>query len=365
MQRLHKLIEAQKNFLKYYEMREKVDDRRRQALKEGISHFPSISEAQVTCRSRSKFQEDEIPPMVSGSPDSSDKENSSNYVTSSKSRKFAKLSESESSGLKRKKVDEEPEVPEKFSKVDKVVLTESQDRVDGVTQTEPGVQVTLTTRRRVVAKLNPEPENRETRVVSNKPWRSNMKPPTSNDKPEPEKPPEPKKPEKPWRVNMKPSDSGIHASVQVVEKQEKNEPVRAWRTNMKTTVSKPQPEETRKKVHYDRESVRKFMKEKKRKEKVEKEELSRREAVRQEVIKQRLEELEKLRKQIAETEFSKERENPEEGREENGISNDGRETDENGKEGLNREGEEKLRQMLLELTNEMKAKWKTKQDNSR
>ncbi len=50
---------------------------------------------------------------------------------------------------------------------------------------------------------------------------------------------------------------------------------------------------------------------------------------------------------------------------ENGISNDGREKDENGKEGLDREGEEKLRQMLLDLTNEMKAKWKIKQDTSR
>ena len=184
-------------------MREKVDARQRKAQKEDVSHFTLNAEAQIPSRTRNTVQNEVIQPMTSGSPDSSDKENSTNNVSSLKSRKIAKLSPTGRSGLKRKKVEDGPEIPEKYSKVDKIVLTDSQIKVDGVTQTEQEVPATLTTRRRILSKLNPKPsqdqdkklkpesKDTEAKVESSKPWRMNMKPPSSIEKPEHEKPPEP------------------------------------------------------------------------------------------------------------------------------------------------------------------------------
>merc|ERR1711974_141742 len=147
-----------------------------------------------------------------------------------------------------------------------------------------------------------------TTKVPDKPWRVNMKNPTSSSG-EVSKTVEevrPKKAEKPWRVNMKKESSTDKETASKPDDIPQPEPgVRPWRANMKKSVepSKP-PSPVVKKRHYDRKEVREYMKSKRAKEREEKEEKEREEAIRKEVIKSRLNELEQVQRQITESSTS-------------------------------------------------------------
>ena len=319
---------------------------------------------------------------VTAGSDSSDKENSSKPLNSKRQRKVAKLRSSEddeTSGsapaamLKRKSEEgatgpAETAVPEKVCRVDNDEVAAEPAKVDEQTQTDRRPRVVIASgagRKRIVGRLaakqppaiNPPSSPVKDRpppakVVVDRPWRANMRP-KSEERKEGEKPTttEPKKAsEKPWRVNMKPKDNNILATVQVLPKEghdgeKKKEAERAWRTNMKPKP--PAPATTAgvavKKRHYDRDAVRKFMQAKKLRQKQAREEEERQELVRQALIKQRLNELDKLQKEIVETDFS-------------GGNNARREEN---------SGQEFLREKLIELTNEMKAKWMYKQAAAR
>ena len=374
MQRIQQLIEAQRNFLRYYEVRERMEERRRTELRtHRSSHFEAQAFTERTVNRDQVSSREPVKTSEAGgsiSSDSSDKENSHKSAQYKKQRKVAKLNSLENSSLKRKSIEEGPEVPEKVSRVDKVVGTEPEIRRDEETQTEHGANVKLvvSSRKRIVARLESEkrtasgekvdPQNPATEprteaaksdTVVNKPWRTNMKPKTAKPITEEAKPPEPKQLEKPWRVNMKPTSTNIEASVQVLPKTEKTEPARPWRINMKPqSEEKIVPDQQPKRRHYDRETVRRFMLEKKKKQREERERVEKENLLRQELIKQRLEELEKLQKQIAETDFSEEKKI---------LTPEDRETAV--------KSQELLREKLLELTIQMKKKWRIKQTDNR
>ena len=217
-------------------------------------------------------------------------------------RKVAKLSDNSEAGLKRRSGGEPSEMPpEKCSKVDVVVSTDPPPRVDEETQTsrQDGVRVVLSSRKRFVARLGEEHANagqkeeqkqddkQKPNDKSSKPWRINMKSKPSVAQETEETPVELRKPpEKPWRSNMK-AKVNVVAPPPEAQPKEKTEPSRPWRANMKAQPQNHlQPEPIRKKRHYDRDSVRKFMIEKKKREKQEKEENEKKELLRQELIRE-------------------------------------------------------------------------------
>ena len=147
-------------------------------------------------------------------------------------------------------------------------------------------------------------------------------------------------PEKPWRKNMRTEPKPAEP-----EKPKPKPEERAWRNNMKKDQAKPQPQPVAvKKRHYDRKEVRDFIKMKKIKGKEEMEEKEREENIRKEMVKRRLTELDKLQKQISEAdaqEFKK-------------LSQSER--------NLSEEGQRVLRDKLIELTEQMKIRWRERQD---
>ena len=176
-------------------------------------------------------------------------------------------------------------------------------------------------------------------VTQEKPWRTGMK------KTEKEavvvaqdKIPDKAEPVKPWRANMRKEPRPVKAVEDVRPKTEE----RAWRNNMKKdkpaqNLSQPGPVRRR---HYDRKEVRQFMKDKKVREKEENEEREKQESLNKEVVKRRLQELDKLQKQIAEADVRQ-------------LRNLGRT-----ERKLTEEGQEALREKLMELTEQMKSRWR-------
>ena len=190
--------------------------------------------------------------------------------------------------------------------------------------------------------------------VPDKPWRVNMKNPTSSSG-EVSKTVEevrPKKAEKPWRVNMKNETSTEKETASKPDNIPQPEPdVRPWRANMKKSVepSKP-PSPVVKKRHYDKKEVREYMKSKRAKEREEKEEKEREEAIRKEVIKSRLTELEQVQRQITVSSSS-------ELRSLGGVKEKEKK--------LSPEAEEALRMKLLELTEQMKEQWRARREGKK
>ena len=173
-----------------------------------------------------------------------------------------------------------------------------------------------------------------------RPWRTGMKtasaPVVASEENIVEKP----LPEKPWRKNMRKKPRPLEPEVHNKPKPEE----RAWRNNMRKSQPKPtQTVPVAKKRHYDRKEVRDFIKMKKVKEKEQKEEKEREENIRKEMIKRRLIELDKLQKQISEAdaqEFKK-------------LSQS--------EKNLSEEGQKVLREKLIELTEQMKNRWRERQ----
>ena len=185
-----------------------------------------------------------------------------------------------------------------------------------------------------------------------KPWRANMKLKTSSSVEGGSKPVEvvkSKKAEKPWRVNMKKESSTERETASKLEDVPEPEPeVRPWRVNMKKEVEPPKPiSPVVKKRHYDRKEVRAYIKSKKAKEREEKEEKERKETIRKELIKSRLSELERIQKQITESSSS-------ELRSLGGVKEKEKK--------LSPEAEEALRMKLLELTEQMKEQWRERRE---
>ena len=198
---------------------------------------------------------------------------------------------------------------------------------------------------------NDEDNRTATAKVPDKLWRVNMKNPTSSSG-EVSKTVEEvrtKKAEKPWRVNMKKESSTDKEATSKHDDIPQPEPdVRPWRANMKKTVEPSKPlSPVVKKRHYDRKEVREYMKSKRAKEREEKEEKEREEAIRKEVIKSRLTELEQVQKQITESSSS-------ELRSLGGVKEKEKK--------LSPEAEEALRMKLLELTEQMKEQWRARRE---
>merc|ERR1711923_81858 len=119
---------------------------------------------------------------------------------------------------------------------------------------------------------------------------------------------------------------------------------RAWRHNMKKETSKEEPKlPIAKKRHYDRKEVREFIKQKKVKERELKEEKDKEENLRKEMIARRLTELDKLQKQISESDLKEFRKMGQ------------------AEKHLTEEGQRVLREKLMELTEQMKDRWKERQ----
>ena len=193
-----------------------------------------------------------------------------------------------------------------------------------------------------------------TAKVQEKPWRVNMKNVTSkaDEVTQPAEDASTKKAEKPWRVNMKKESSTDKETGPTSDEIPQPEPdVRPWRVNMKKTVEPLNPPApVVKKRHYDRKEVREYMKSKRAKEKEEKEEKEREEAIRKAVIKSRLTELEQVQKQITESSSS-------ELRSLGGVKEKEKK--------LSPEAEEALRLKLLELTEQMKEQWRARREEKR
>ena len=182
-------------------------------------------------------------------------------------------------------------------------------------------------------------EEREERAgVEERPWRAGMK---RTEKEvvvvTKEKIPEKAEPVKPWRTNMRREPRAVKPVETVKPKTEE----RAWRNNMKRskaeTQTEPGPVRRR---HYDKGEVRQFMRERKLREKEESEERERQKHLSKEMIKRRLQELDKLQKQIAEADV----------REFKRLSKSER--------NLTEAGQEALREKLMELTEQMKSRWR-------
>ena len=174
-----------------------------------------------------------------------------------------------------------------------------------------------------------------------KPWRAGMKKQSStavvaDEQNIVEKP----LPEKPWRSNMRKEPKSVEP-----EKVPKPTPEeRAWRHNMKKETSKEEPKlPIAKKRHYDRKEVREFIKQKKVKERELKEEKDKEENLRKEMIARRLTELDKLQKQISESDLKEFRKMGQ------------------AEKHLTEEGQRVLREKLMELTEQMKDRWKERQ----
>ena len=174
-----------------------------------------------------------------------------------------------------------------------------------------------------------------------RPWRAGMKTTSAPVLAAEENIVEKPLPEKPWRKNMRTEPKLAEPEEQTKPKQEE----RAWRNNMKKKKAKlsPQPVVVKKR-HYDKKEVRDFIKMKKVKEREEREEKERQENLRKEMVKRRLAELDKLQKQISEAdaqEFKK-------------LSQS--------EKNLSEEGQRVLRDKLIELTEQMKNRWRERQD---
>ena len=352
MQRVHQLIEAQKNFLRFYEMREKLAEKHREeeaaataaaAMHNSHPFFPPSSSAGgVLIKETKPF----VSRRRSAKQDSNDSDKENSSVASQKqqrpSRKIAKLadveapsssSSSTSDGVrKRGCIDDNVDdlsassaPPNKFSKMAGMSelctganekepkdhdgekspkLPPPPEMIDDETQTSlrDGVRIVLTSRKRFVAKLGAEHVNKKPpdsadhstkKELVDKPWRQNMKPASGNEakiKPEDErekKKPSEKAPEKPWRTNMKAkSQVEAQADAENPQKAAREEPERPWRTNMKAvrTPAPPPAQPARVKRHYDRDSVRKFMLEKKKRDKQKREEHEQAQLKKQELI---------------------------------------------------------------------------------
>ena len=180
------------------------------------------------------------------------------------------------------------------------------------------------------------------RLTDEKPWRKGMKKPTEKEDPAIEEDISDKPlPEKPWRSNMRKEPR----KPEPPKEDSKPKPEeRAWRNNMKKEDTPIEPSvPPPKKRHYDSEEVRTYMKAKRVKEKEEQEECEKQEAQRKEMIKRRLNELDKLQKKITEADL---KEYKRMGQAEKHLSE---------------AGQEMLRQKLVELTEQMKAKWSERQ----
>ena len=173
-----------------------------------------------------------------------------------------------------------------------------------------GNKVTHRNRRRIVAKIvqptgnvtsNKKPTNLKPKKSTNTETKKSTN--SKNEQTDIEKPTKIIN-DRPWRVNMKPPSANIEASVEV-SIPEKKGAERPWRVNMKAPKETPENKEesSPKKPAYNRDEVRRFMLAKKRKDKEERMLIEKENMVKQELIKQRLLELEKLQKQIAETEI--------------------------------------------------------------
>ena len=179
-------------------------------------------------------------------------------------------------------------------------------------------------------------------VREEKPWRAGMK----KAGPEPavvsqQKIPEKTQPVKPWRANMRSEPRPVQPE-EVKPRPEE----RAWRNNMKKVrpveaVSATVPPRRR---HYDRGEVRQFIREKKLRERGEHEEREKEENLQAEVVKRRLAELDKLQREIREADT---RQN---------FRRASR-TERN----LSEPAQEALREKLLELTEEMKSRWRERE----
>ena len=222
----------------------------------------------------------------------------------------------ETIGTKRKDKDTANYVPVKLARIDKIVGTDEAPfkYQDEGTQTNTialggeGNKVKHRNRRRIVAKIVQPTGN----VTSYK-RPSNLKPKkstetvtknTANSKDEQNEKPTKIADVRPWRVNMKPPSANIEASIEVSIPEKKGSE-RPWRVNMKAAKGTPEniKELVPKKPSYNRDEVRRFMLAKKKKDKEERMMIEKENMLKQELIKQRLIELEKLQKQIAETEI--------------------------------------------------------------
>ena len=200
----------------------------------------------------------------------------------------------------------------------------------------------------------------EKEKVDDKPWRKFMKKP-SVDLPATDDTVEVvKEPEKPWRVNMKAKarkeeEKSSDAALPSVEKED-----RPWRANMKKDSSRGEAvkEPVVKKRHYDRKEVKEFMKAKRAKEKEEKEEKEREEELRKARIAGRLRELEQLQRAMTKAEVEEMRGLGQDGKLGQEVAALGREVRKEKK--LSPEGQELLRQKLLELTEQMKEQWRAR-----
>merc|ERR1719319_911488 len=297
-QRLQEIIEAQKSFMKYHQMREILEAKELDKVKEKSRRTEQTNGAGAT---------------------DSDKENSASYSKSSsessrrpRTRKVAKLVPSKTSEIlpdesdkaKKRKSDEEVNrvspVPEKTLKDDQQEKVANQkrpetgsDMVDNSAQTDGGgavkcdkvacdwafwyipetdalqpARVTIKSRKRVVGKIGSQNEKEKQSVKGikevaipekeakkdDKPWRKNMKKSTekieSIDKEEENKETKAEQ-DKPWRINMK-KDSGEKKEPEIEEPTEK--PVeKPRRVNMKKESKEEKKEEEQpKKRQYNR-----------------------------------------------------------------------------------------------------------------
>ena len=174
-----------------------------------------------------------------------------------------------------------------------------------------------------------------------RPWRAGMKktvsaPVVADEAKIVEKP----LPEKPWRKNMRTDPKPAPEPEPDKPKHEE----RAWRHNMKKEKPAPEaPPVVAKKRHYDRKEVREFIRTKKLKEREEKAEKEKQEQLQKEMIKRRLTELDKLQKQITEADLKE-------------FKRLGQ-----AEKNLSEEGQTQLREKLLELTEQMKSRWRERQ----
>jgi len=152
-------------------------------------------------------------------------------------------------------------------------------------------------------------------------------------------------PEKPWRSHMRKEPRKPEPA------KEDNKPKteeRAWRANMRKEERPKEPSvPPPKKRHYNAKEVKAYMRAKRAKEKEEQEELEKQETLRKEIIKRRLNELDKLQKEITEADL---KEYKRMGQAEKHLSE---------------AGQELLRQKLMELTEQMKSQWKDRQRRNR
>lgn len=284
MQKIQECLEAQRNFVKYYEFTERFT--LSPGSQAGPSTVPDILTTEVRRRRSGSEQRtfqpysqrngwveesaaDQRPAEDNQQQPSadSDKENSSAAVTAAwtrRARKVAKLSSSGHQlvarngntaspglqGMKRKSPSEESRssVPEKLSKVDKECLTDSTriPAIDEATQTDIGPpaasKVMLMSRKRIVGQLEPVDSRQNVNMVREEKMVVVQEGGTVGEVPdlpatrgtrEEEREEDQKRP---WRTNMKTSTTTGSKPNEGIITADKNLPehvVKPWRVNMK------------------------------------------------------------------------------------------------------------------------------------